>query len=168
MCGVYSISEGKSLDLAKPDHSFTWQIFSCGIGKWHGECDILWCTNYFICVNYLFNRNKSNFPGNVTSILRGSFISSWWIFWCFINSSLLIWPIFSWEGNVMWIHLNMLGPKVHELYTVVCIIKWYLYCYMYIVDFKTLYLNFMTLLHCDINLWRAYCIFRQSAFEIAG
>lgn len=73
---------------AKP--RFRWQTFACWIGEWRGECDILRRMNYFICVNYLFNRNESNFPGSVTSILRGSFTSSWWGFWCFINSSLLV------------------------------------------------------------------------------
>ena len=36
--------------------------------------------NCFICVTYGFSRNKSNFPCNITSVWRGSFISSWWFF----------------------------------------------------------------------------------------
>lgn len=140
---MYSVSEEECiLDPAKADSSFTWQTFACWIGEWRDECSVLRYINYFICINYWFSRNRSNFPGMEVpewlAFLKGFIhfqLMSFLMFYKFITFDL---PCLSWEGNVIWVHLNMLQPKVHELYRLVCIIKWYLHCYIHVLDFKNL------------------------------
>lgn len=122
--------------LVKPNKSFLWQTLACWVEEWHDRCNILRCINYFICINYLFNRNESHFLGDMTNVLKGFIHFQLMSFLKFYKFIIFHLTCLSLEENVMWIHLNMLGPKVHEFYTLVCIIKWYLHCCIYVMDVK--------------------------------